>query len=87
MCVYVCFVTNNLEPYGLDGSCFGSLATEAPAHIRQQITCYLLQATQALIMDKTSIDKRGMAWTIGQLDQWTKETLDNTTVSVTWHSL
>ncbi|PNF39536.1 Neprilysin-1 [Cryptotermes secundus] len=40
----------------------------------------LSKATQVLKMDNTPIGQRGMAWTIGQLDQWTKETLDNTTM-------
>jgi hypothetical protein len=37
-------------------------------------------------MDNTAIGKRGMAWTIGQLDKWTKETLENSSVSVMWRS-
>lgn len=38
----------------------------------------LSQASQALKMTNTGINSRGMAWTIGQLNQWTKDNLEDT---------
>ena len=31
-----------------------------------------------------AIASRGMAWTVGELNQWTKDNLDGTTVSIMW---
>jgi len=33
------------------------------------------------------INSRGMAWTIEQLNQWTKENLEGTRVSIMWSLL
>jgi hypothetical protein len=45
---------------------------------------YLSQASQAAKETIADINSKGMAWTIEQLNQWTKENLEGTRVSIMW---
>ena len=48
------------------------------------VPCLSSQASQTMRDTSEGINSRGMAWTIEKLNQWTKENLNGTKVSIMW---